>query len=107
MNELENLYKYFPFELLFAIINSVKYIYFIYIAKWISGKNLTIIIGVVYIFLGMLSWFEFLYPEDPYEENQLKGNIHAISGCFVICLAIAQYKYSTFDPLDSNLIIND
>ena len=46
-------YKYFPIELLFAINDSIKYIEVIYIAKWIDRKNLIIIVGFMFVVLGV------------------------------------------------------
>lgn len=36
----------FPFELFFAISNSIKYIQMVYIAKWINKRYLVIVFGL-------------------------------------------------------------
>ena len=49
----------FPFELFFAIGNSVKYIQIAYIAKWINRRYLVIVLGLQFMFMGMSKWVVF------------------------------------------------
>ena len=58
-------YYMLPFELVFALQDAIKYIQFIYIAKWVRRKYLIIAIGAWFTFLGIMMVFrEFLAEND-------------------------------------------
>ena len=45
-------YKVVPFEVFFAIQDSIKYVQFVYLAKWVKRRHLVTIIGFWFFFLG-------------------------------------------------------
>ena len=51
-------YRSVPFELFFAMADSVKYVQFVFIAKWLQRKYLITIIGFWFIFQGICSNIE-------------------------------------------------
>ena len=58
-------YQMLPFELVFALSDAIKYIQFIYIAKWVRRKYLIVAIGCWFTFLGVTKIFrEYLAEND-------------------------------------------
>ena len=51
-------YRSIPFEIFFAMADSVKYVQFVFIAKWLQRKYLITMIGFWYIFQGIFSNIE-------------------------------------------------
>ena len=47
-------YSPLPLETFFAIYDSIKYIQFVYLAKWIERKHVMTVIGFYYINYGMI-----------------------------------------------------
>jgi hypothetical protein len=47
-------YKYIPYEVFFAIQDSIKYIQFIYIAKWVKRRHLVTMFGFWFFFVGFV-----------------------------------------------------
>ena len=48
-------YKSFPFEIFFAISDSLKYIQFVYLAKWVNRQHLITVIGSWFMMFGFLN----------------------------------------------------
>ena len=57
------IYDYIPFEVFFAIADSVKYIQGVFIAKWVDRKFLMVPFGLWFILMGMSKWPRYLYLE--------------------------------------------
>jgi hypothetical protein len=51
-------YREIPFEVFFAISDSIKYVQFVYLAKWVQRKHLITIIGFWFVFVGLFSILE-------------------------------------------------
>mmetsp|Transcript_8226 Transcript_8226/g.13767 ORF Transcript_8226/g.13767 Transcript_8226/m.13767 type:complete len:424 (-) Transcript_8226:38-1309(-) len=106
----EDVYQYIPFELFFAITDSIKYIQVVYIAKWINRKYLTSIVGILFTSLGMSSWLTFYFIDLAPEATNtyfVKGMIQIVSGSLLLCFSIIQKYFCSMDPLDSNYILNE
>lgn len=57
--------KMVPFEILFAITNSIKYTQVIYIAKWVNRSHLMTLMGLWFALSGMTKWITFFTNEKP------------------------------------------
>jgi hypothetical protein len=55
------LYAVLPFELFFAIADSMKYIQAIYIAKWIDRQHMMLPFAIWFMLLGMSQWPLYYY----------------------------------------------
>lgn len=124
-----------PLEVFFAINDSIKYIQFVYLAKWIERKHLITVIGSWYLLYGIANAVnntvltkgqksQFLLRDiffsekegavqqsHPSKRNQMefesKGLTQILSGALLFLVSFLQYKWSTFDPMDSDLIVNE
>ena len=98
-----NLNKMVPFEMLFAITNSIKYTQVIYIAKWVNRRFLMTLMGFWFILVGMTQWISFFTKDIP----ESKIYIQFVSGAILFVSAYCQKKFCSLDPLDSDLIVNE
>lgn len=124
-----------PLEIFFAIHRSIKHIQFVYLAKWIERKHLITVIGSWYLLQGIVSAVndtlltkgqksqfllrDFFFSEKeggigrshPARRSQMefesKGLTSILSGLLLLLMSLLQYNYSTLDPMDSDLIVNE
>lgn len=117
-------YKYFPFELFFAVADSLKYVQFVYMAKWVNRQHLITVVGFWFMLFGT---FNMIAKQIQTQSLDSKSQAHSgesvsqlmsddlfhqgmaqiFTGfCLLIC-AVLQYQLATLDPLDSDLIINE
>ena len=106
--KIAELNKDIPFELIFAICDSIKYVQIIYITKWVHRNYITSIVGFWFILLSLSGYTSILKMQTDKEtyENAVTL-ILIISGFILLIGAFLQYKILSMDPLDSDYIINE
>ena len=57
----QGLYKYLPFELFFAIADSIKYVIAVYIAKWCDRKFIMVPFALWFIIMGLCEWPQYFF----------------------------------------------
>ena len=116
IQQKSNIYEYVPFEVVFPICNSIKYVQVVYIAKWVGKHHWITVISLFFILLGLYQYavfFTFRYIEnssdDKDEINVNKAHFEAwvdiVSACLLTVIALVQLCFLSMDPLDSDLIL--
>jgi hypothetical protein len=108
------IYAWVPWEVFFAVADSIKYVQVVYIAKWMDRRFMMVPFSFWFILMGMAQWPQYFYTlnvdkTDHAHRDQEVDFYEAIqsfiTGGVLLFLGIIQCCFFTMDPTDSNLII--
>lgn len=104
----EEINKYVPCELFFAISNSIKYVMVVYVAKWIKKSSLIGLVGFMFVLLGVFTCLKFfILANTGITLLTYTAYVHVISGSVLFVTSSFLFLFCSMDPLDSDLIINE